>query len=290
MSDAPDSPREQPNPQQPEPAAPEPAGPESTTPEPAAPESTTPEPAGSEPVAPSLSGTFADGMAAAARRAGFAAAAEGEPISGHALLAAMGGIRGLVEAVLPGLVFVFAYTFTQALIPALVAPTVIGLVFIVLRRVARQTVTPAVGGLVGTGLSAALALLSGNAADYFISGFLTNAGYAAVLLISPLVGWPLIGVAVGFLMGDGTAWRQDPSKRRVLTILTLCWAGLFLSRLAVQLPLYAAGNVEALGVAKLLMGIPLYAPLLVVSWLMVRSIYPKPDESVADESTGASGD
>lgn len=252
-------------------------------------EQPTPGPAAPEPAAPSPSGAFADGMAAAARRAGFAAAAEGEPITGHALLAAMGGIRGLVEAVLPGLVFLFTYTFTKDLVLSLVAPAVIGLAFIVVRRARKQMVTPAVGGLVGTGISAALALLSGNAADYFVTGFLTNAGYAAVLLISSLVGWPLVGVAVGFLMGDGTAWRQDPSKRRVLMILTLCWAGLFVSRLAVQLPLYAAGNVEALGVAKLLMGIPLYAPLLVVSWLMVRSIYPKPDESAADASTGDSG-
>jgi hypothetical protein len=84
-----------------------------------------------------------------------------------------------------------------------------------------------------------------------------------------------VGLAVGFLMGDGTAWRADPVKRRVLTILTLCWTGLFVLRLAVQLPLYYAGNVEWLGATRLLMGIPLYAPLLVVSWLMVRAVYRK---------------
>ena len=77
-------------------------------------------------------------------------------------------------------------------------------------------------------------------------------------------------------MGEGTAWRDDPSKRRVLTLLTYGWAGLFALRLVVQVPLYFAGNIEALGTTKLLMGLPLYAPLLVVSWLVVRSIYPKP--------------
>ena len=74
-------------------------------------------------------------------------------------------------------------------------------------------------------------------------------------------------------MGDGVAWRGDPAKRRVLTILTYCWAGLFLLRLAVELPLYFSGNIVWLGAMKLLMGIPLYAPLLVVSWLVVRSLY-----------------
>ena len=71
-------------------------------------------------------GALADGMAAAARRAGFSPAADGEPISGHALLAAMGGIRGLVEAVLPGLVFLVAYTITRDLIPALIASVLVG--------------------------------------------------------------------------------------------------------------------------------------------------------------------
>lgn len=237
----------------------------------------TPEPESPVPAAVSTSGLLADGMAAAARRAGFTPAAEGEPISGHALLAAMGGIRGLVEAVLPGLLFLLTYTFTRDLIPALIAPILIGLVFAGLRVMKKQTVTQAVGGLVGIALSAVLALLTGKAEDFYLPGFWTNGVYGAALLVSVLVGWPLIGLAVGFLMGEGVAWRNDPSKRRVMTILTLCWVGLFVLRLAVQLPLYFAGNVEWLGATKLLMGIPLYAPLLVVSWLMVRSVYRKPD-------------
>ena len=222
---------------------------------------------------PPTAGVFAEGMAEAARRAGFSGAADGEPVTGRALLAAMGGIRGLVEAVLPGLVFLLTYTFTLDLVPALIAPVLIGLVFAGMRLAQRRTVAQAVGGLVGIAVSAALALLTGKAEDFYLPGFWTNGAYAAALVISVFVGWPLIGLAVGFLMGEGLAWRDDRVKRRVLTILTLCWAGLFLLRLAVQVPLYLAGNIEWLGATKLLMGVPLYAPLLVVSWLMVRSLY-----------------
>lgn len=257
------------------------------TPDPAVPDPDLPGKTEGPEAEPSVSGVVADGMAAAARRAGFSSAAEGEPISGRALMAAMGGIRGLLEAVLPGLVFLVTYTLTidpsqdapsdpiRTLLPALIAPLVLGLVFVALRAATRQTTTPAVGGLVGTGVSVALALFSGRASDFFLVGLYTNAGYGLALLISALIGWPLVGLAVGFLMGDGIAWRADPSKRRVLTILTLCWTALFLARLAVQLPLYVADNVEVLATAKLLMGLPLYAPLLVVSWLMVRSVYRK---------------
>lgn len=233
-----------------------------------------------QPGAPgAVPGAFADGMALAARRAGLGQVADGEPITRHALLAAMGGIRGIVEAVLPGLVFLLTYTFTQDLVPALIAPVVISLGFAAARLARKQAVTQAVGGLVGIGVSAVLVLLSGKAEDFYLPGFWTNAVYAAALLVSVFVRWPLVGLAVGFLMGDGTAWRQDPVRRRMLTILTLCWAGLFVLRLAVQLPLYYAGNVEWLGATRLLMGIPLYAPLLVVSWLLVRAVYRKAEPS-----------
>ena len=224
-----------------------------------------------------VQGAFAEGMAQAARRAGFSSAEEGQTINGQSLLLAMGGIRGLFEAVLPGLVFLVTYTLTQDLIPALIAPVVIGLIFTALRLLRRETLTQAIGGLAGIGISAALVLLTGKAEDFYVPGFYTNGIYAAVLLVSVVVRWPLIGLAVGFLMGDGVEWRKNAAKRRVLTVLTLCWAGLFVARLAVQLPLYFAGNVELLGIMRLIMGVPLYAPLLVVSWLLVRAVYRKED-------------
>jgi hypothetical protein len=42
----------------------------------------------------------------------------------------------------------------------------------------------------------------------------------------------------------------------------------------VQLPLYFAGDVTALGTLKLIMGLPLFAPLVAVTWLAVRALYP----------------
>ncbi len=42
---------------------------------------------------------------------------------------------------------------------------------------------------------------------------------------------------VGFLMGDGLAWREDKRKYRAAQFLTLVWIGLFVARLVVQVPL-----------------------------------------------------
>ena len=42
-----------------------------------------------------------------------------------------------------------------------------------------------------------------------------------------------------------------------------------------QLPFYFAGDVTTLGTLKLIMGLPLFAPLVAVTWLAVRAVYPK---------------
>ncbi|HEY5222901.1 MAG TPA: DUF3159 domain-containing protein [Microbacteriaceae bacterium] len=221
----------------------------------------------------SLAGALGQGLAAAAKRSGLGAVADGQSPSGAALLAAMGGIRGLAETILPGLVFLVVYTFTMNVPLALGASVAIAVVFTVLRVIGRTPVTQAVAGLLGVGASAILALLTGKGSDNFIIGLITNGAYGLAILISLLVGWPLIGLAVGYLMGDGVAWRRDRAKYRALQLVTLCWLALFVTRLAVEVPLYLANNVSGLAIAKLLMGVPLYAPLVLVTWLVVRSVY-----------------
>lgn len=227
---------------------------------------------------PSMSAAFG----AAARKSGLGAMAEGDAPTGKALLAAMGGIRGIAEAILPGLVFLIVYTLTFDLVPSIVAPVALGVLFAIARLVQRQPVTQAVGGLLGIALSAALALLSGRAEDFYVLGFWTNGAYAVALLVSVLVGWPAVGLVAGYLMGSGISWRTHPGQRRAMRWLTLVWVAMFAARLLVQLPLYFSGNVELLGTLRLLMGIPLYAPLLVLSWLVVRAVFPKdPASTVA---------
>ena len=219
-------------------------------------------------------GEFGRQLAAAAERAGLGSIAREESLSGRDLLKALGGLRGLAEAILPGLVFLLVYTLTRELTWALVASFGLAVTFTLVRLVTRSQPTQAIAGLIGVAASAALALWTGRAEDNYVLGFYTNAAYATAILISLLVGWPLIGLVVGFLMGDGTAWKRDRRKYRAMQLLTIVWLGLFVARLAVQLPFYFAGNVEALGATRLIMGVPLYALLLVFSWLVVRAVYP----------------
>jgi hypothetical protein len=194
----------------------------------------------------------------------------------------VGGVRGAIESVLPGLVFVVVFVAGgQRLTPALVASAAAALAAVVARLVQRTPLTQALSGVLGVGVGVFWAWRSGRAEDYFAWGLVTNAGYLLAFVVSVLVSWPLVGVVVGLFRPDGPmsssgswagaiAWRQDRVLRRRYAIVTWLWAGMFALRLVVQVPLYLAGEVAWLGTAKLVMGLPLTALVLWLSWILVR--------------------
>lgn len=190
---------------------------------------------------------------------------------------AVGGPRGLLEAVLPGLLFVTWFTVTRDLEPSLVVALAAAAVLVLVRLVTRSSLTQSVSGLVGVGICAWAAARTGDAADFYTPGFLLNAGYAVLYAVStlrlPRIGpVPVIGLLVGPLVGEGLAWRHHPRRLRVYRQVTWLWVAMFVVRLAVQVPLYLAGAVGALGVARLLMGVPLFAFTAWLSWLMLRRV------------------
>lgn len=221
---------------------------------------------------PSLTDTFA----AAARRSALGKVAPGEAPTGSALLAAMGGARGLVESLVPGLAFVVVFTLTGQLLPSVLIPVAIAVVFVIARIAAKQPYTSALAGVLGIALSAGIALLTGRAEDNFVLGFMVNAAFLLALLISVVVRWPLVGVIAALITSEGSQWRANRAKFRVALIGTLIWVCLFGLRLAVELPLYFAGATQALGALKLVLGVPLYAATLWVTWLLVRTVYARP--------------
>lgn len=214
-----------------------------------------------------------EAFAAAAKKSGLGRVAPGEAPTGSALLSAMGGVRGIVESVLPGLGFLVVFAITHELVPSVLIPLAIAIVFVVVRLATRQPWTSAVAGVLGVGISAGLALLTGRPEDNFVPGFLINAGFLLALLVSLIARWPLIGVISALITGEGSPWRGDRAKVRVAVIGTILWCGLFAVRLLVELPLYFAGETAALATTKLILGVPLYAALLWVTWLLVRTAW-----------------
>lgn len=223
--------------------------------------------------------TFKEAFGSAVRKAGIGQVAPGEVPTGASLLKAVGGIRGLIEAILPGLGFLIVYAFTREVLPSVAAPVALALVFVIIRIATKTPATQAFAGVFGIAFSAALALFTGRAEDNFVVGLVINVVSVVVLLASLAARWPLVGLVAGVLTNELTAWRKDKAKRRVLTLCTWLWVGLFSLRLAIQAPLYFSGQTEWLAATKLLMGIPLYAGLLWVTWLLVRSVYQRAAEA-----------
>ena len=217
-----------------------------------------------------------ESLAAAAKNSGFAAVRPGEAPSAGALLTAMGGVRGLVESILPGLSFLIIFTVTGNLFLSVIVPVVLAIIFVVVRAITRTPWTSALVGVLGVALSAGLALITGRAEDNFVLGFFINGAFLLALLVSLGIRWPLIGVIVSLIRSEGSSWRGDKAKFRVALIATLLWCGLFAVRLGVELPLYFAENTGALASLKLILGVPLYAAMLWVTWLLVRTVYARP--------------
>ncbi len=214
-----------------------------------------------------------DPKTSAARRLGIRVVDGKHEFDHKSLLTSMGGAQGILESVLPGFLFVIFFSFSRNAQLAVVVSAITGVLFVIARIVARKPLAQAIGGLIGIGIAAFLALREGGSGrDYFITGFITNLTYLVPLLVSVLVRWPLIGLIAGLLLGEKTAWRKNKSEMRIFMAATLLWVGIFAARLLVQWPLYLANNLEALGTAKLIMGLPLYAAGLWVTWLMLRSV------------------
>jgi len=187
---------------------------------------------------------------------------------------AIGGWRGLIDSGLPTLVFIIAFVIwpddlTRSVLAALSA----GVVVLVLRLIRRDPVTQVLAGFLGLGIAVAFTAWTGKAENFFLPGLLTNLAYGSAFLISILVRWPLLGVALGYFTGTGTTWRQDPLLRRAAAAASWIWVGLFFGRLAVQLPLFLAEAVGPLGVIKIVMGWPLFLAAAYFTYRVLAPVY-----------------
>ena len=153
-------------------------------------------------------------------------------------------------------------------------------VLAVARLVQRSSLQHVLGAVFATALAAFFAMRSGKAEDAFLPGMLLSGGYLVGTLISILVRWPVVGFLVG--AGDPRAaedpfgWRRDSGMVRVCSRLTWVLVALYAVRLSIQVPLYLAAQVEALGIAKIVLGWPLWiGGVAVMGWLLVRGNTPQ---------------
>jgi hypothetical protein len=129
-------------------------------------------------------------------------------------------------------------------------------------------------GLLGVCVAALIALRTGRAEDFFLLQLLSNAASALAWIISVVVRWPLLGIVVGGVLGQRTRWRRDSALLRAYSRGSWVWVCQYVLRVAVFLPLYAAGQAVALGVARIALTWPLIAACMAVSWWVIRRSLP----------------
>jgi len=187
---------------------------------------------------------------------------------------ALGGWRGIIDSGAPTVVFIVAYLVTGSqLRMSLISAIVAGVVIVGWRLIRRQPLQQVAAGFIGLLIAAWFSSRTGKAEDVFLPGMLLNLGYGTAFLVSILVRWPLLGIAMGYFTGEGTSWRQDPALRRVYAASSWIWVGVFGLRLVVQVPLYLAGAVAPLGVAKVILGWPLYLAGAYATYRVLAPVY-----------------
>ncbi|GAA1811534.1 DUF3159 domain-containing protein [Planosporangium flavigriseum] len=184
----------------------------------------------------------------------------------------LGGVRGLAESSIPVAVFVVA-NIAWALRPAVILAVVVGLGIAGFRLSRREPIRHALNGLFGIALGAVLAARTGQAKDFHLPTILYTLGYAAALIGSVVVRRPLVGWLWSVTFAGGTdRWRTEPQLLRLFGRLTVVWAAVYVIKVSVLGGLYLANQDNALGIARLALGYPPYALLLVITVYAVRRV------------------
>ena len=220
-----------------------------------------------------------------------ASGASVEELIRHRLSTALGGWRGSIETALPTVAFVVLWVWRKDLMVAIVASVAVTVVLAVVRLVQRQSLQYVLSAVFATAIAAFFALRSGKAEDAFLPGIIWNTVMLAVALVSVGLRWPLVGFMVGAgdprMADDPVGWHRDRGLVRVCQRLTLVLVGLFVIRLVVMVPLYLASQVALLGVAKVVLGWPLWLAGVGVMGLMLVKGHTPPELEPADESEGS---
>lgn len=229
--------------------------------------------------APTTASTAADATAAAPDAAGDIAAYE------ESLSKAFGGRRGLLDLGLPGLLFVAVYTPTRDMSVSLWASLGLAVVFTVVRLLRRETLQHSLSGLAFVALCALLAAHTGRPVNFFLPDVIINAAFLPLFAVTALLRWPIVGLLLGPITGENLAWRQVPERARAFTISTWLLAAVFAIRLAIEVPLYVANDVTALGVVHTITAYPLYAAAVYGCWRVIRKA-PPPARTAAPAPDG----
>ncbi|MEU3148736.1 MULTISPECIES: DUF3159 domain-containing protein [unclassified Streptomyces] len=195
-----------------------------------------------------------------------------------ALFEAFGGVRGMVETVLPGLLFVSIYTINKNLHMAAIAALAVSLAMVVVRLARKDTVKHAFSGVFGVGFGVVFAMMTGNAKDFYLPGMLYTTGLALAYIITAIAGVPLIGLMLGPIFRENLSWRtRNPGRKKAYTKASWAWGLILLGKSAILFPLYWWADTTQLGWVLVALKIPPFLLAVYLTWVFLAKAPPPID-------------
>ncbi|MFI9201773.1 DUF3159 domain-containing protein [Streptomyces sp. NPDC053048] len=204
--------------------------------------------------------------------------ADSRAVTEAALFDAFGGVRGMVETTVPGLVFVAVYTVKRDIHVAAIAALGLSLLLGLARLVRKDTLKHAFSGVFGVAFGAVFAMMSGDAKNFYLPGMLYSLGLAVGYIVSAAVGYPLMGLILGPVFKENLSWRtRNPGRKAAYTKASWAWGLILLAKSAVLFPLYWWGDVTQLGWVKVALGIPPMLLSVYLTWIFLSKAPPPID-------------
>ena len=185
---------------------------------------------------------------------------------------ALGGTRGLIDNGVPSIIFLVLFNIKHELKSAIYAAVITSAILAIWRLIKRDTLQHAISGFIGILICAWFARHGGQAKDYYIPSFIKNSVYALLYASGNLIGWPILGIVIGPLIGENLEWRKVSERKRVYTLAGWIWVGMFVIRLVIMYPLYKADQLNALGIASIALGYPLFLLTIWWTWLIIKTV------------------
>ncbi|MFI5805976.1 DUF3159 domain-containing protein [Streptomyces sp. NPDC051561] len=196
--------------------------------------------------------------------------AAAKAVTEAALFEAFGGVRGMVETVLPGLLFVTLFTITKNLHTSAIAALGISLLLVVVRLVRKDTMKHAFSGVFGVAFGVVFAMITGNAKDFMLPGMLYTLGLSLAYLITAVAGVPLIGLMLGPVFKENLSWRtRNPGRKKAYTKASYAWGLILLTKCAILFPLYWWADTTKFGWVAVALKIPPFLLAVYLTWVFL---------------------
>lgn len=196
--------------------------------------------------------------------------ADAKAVTEAALFEAFGGVRGMVETVVPGLLFVTIYTINKDLHAAAIAAVAVSLLLVAVRLIRRDTVKHAFSGVFGVAFGVVFAMMTGEAKDFYLPGMVYTLGLAVAYIATSVAGVPLIGLILGPVFKENLSWRtRNPGRKSAYTKASYAWGFILLAKCAILFPLYWWADTEQLGWVLVSLKIPPFLLAVYLTWLFL---------------------